>query len=217
MHRRAVVSRAARGDAAAARMLGTARHRASPNASRRPNAPAASARKAGNCARHWSSAKAQRGAKVQPGGRLFSAGTMPGISFSRLDRIGGSAAHDLQARDRGQQAVGIGVERLPEQRVDIGLFDLLAGIHDDDPLRRLGDDAEIVGDQDDRGAELPSAIPGSGRGSAPGSSRRARSSARRRSAPAGCRPAPSRSSRAAACRRTADAGIRAPAAPARGS
>ena len=37
--------------------------------------------------RHWSVAKPQRGAKLQPCGRLNSDGTMPLISFSRVRRV----------------------------------------------------------------------------------------------------------------------------------
>ncbi len=37
------------------------------------------------------------------------------------------------------------MQRLLEQRVDLGLFDLATGVHDNDPLCNLGDDAEIVG------------------------------------------------------------------------
>src|SRR5947208_12689898 len=40
-----------------------------------------------------------------------------------------------------------------EQAVDTGLFHHLAGIHDDDALRGLGDDAHRMGDQHDRHAE----------------------------------------------------------------
>ena len=49
----------------------------------------------------------------------------------------------------------------------------------------LGDDAEVVRDQDDRRAELALQVLHQRRGSAPGSSRRARWSARRRSAASG--------------------------------
>ena len=41
-----------------------------------------------------------------------------------------------------------------EQGLDIGLLDLLAGIHHDDALRGLRDHAEVVGDQDQPHAEL---------------------------------------------------------------
>ena len=46
------------------------------------------------------------------------------------------------------------MQRAAEQRADLGLLGLAAGIHDDDALRHLGDDAEIVGDQHDRGVDL---------------------------------------------------------------
>jgi hypothetical protein len=39
------------------------------------------------------------------------------------------------------------MQRVSEQGFDIGLLDLLAGIHDNDALRRLGDHAEVVRDQ----------------------------------------------------------------------
>ena len=37
---------------------------------------------------------------------------------------------------------------------DVGLLDDLAGVHDRDPVAHLGDDAEVVGDEDDRGPGL---------------------------------------------------------------
>ena len=82
---------------------------------------------------------------------LLSAGTMPGISAERAP-VMSSAALSSRGTDF-MQAERIGMARLLEQRLDRGLLDLAAGIHDDDPLRRLGDDAEVVGDEDDRRAE----------------------------------------------------------------
>src|SRR5262245_29208923 len=64
------------------------------------------------------------------------------------DRSRVSPRHDLEPRDRRQQAVRIGMERLGKQLVDLRLFDLSAGIHHDYPLRGLGYDPEIVRDQD---------------------------------------------------------------------
>src|SRR5260221_9899694 len=46
------------------------------------------------------------------------------------------------------------MQRLTEKIADRRFLDLAAGIHDDDALRHLGDDAKIVGDEDDRGADL---------------------------------------------------------------
>ena len=60
------------------------------------------------------------------------------------------------------------MQRLREQLVDRRLLDLAAGIHDDHALRGLGDHAQVVGDQDDRGAELVLQLAHQSRGSAPG-------------------------------------------------
>ena len=72
---------------------------------------------------------------------------------------------------------------------------------------------QVVGDEDERQAELVREVRRAARGSAPAPSRRARSSARRRAGPAARRRAPSRSPRAGASRRRAraDSSSRAPA------
>ena len=57
-------------------------------------------------------------------------------------------------RDRPDEAAGIRMQWLAEERHDVGLLDDLAGVHHRDPIAHLGDDAEVVGDQDDRGAGL---------------------------------------------------------------
>ena len=67
---------------------------------------------------------------------------------------------------------------------------------------------EVVRDQDHGRVEVGAAGGRAARGSAPGSSRRAPSSARRRSGRPGCTRAPSRSSRAGACRPRTGAGSR---------
>ena len=89
--------------------------------------------------------------KGAAGGRLVSDGTMPGISFSRASVLGAERNH---RRHRGHQAARVGMLRIREQRLDGRFLDLLAGIHHDDALRGLRDDAEIVRDQDQPGAEL---------------------------------------------------------------
>src|SRR5665213_978172 len=63
------------------------------------------------------------------------------------------AAHQRKARDRSHQPVRVGMLRPHEQLLDRRLLDLAAGVHDDDALRGLGDDAKVVGEQDDGGAE----------------------------------------------------------------
>ena len=42
------------------------------------------------------------------------------------------------------------MERVAEERRHVGLLDDLAGVHDRHAVAHLGDDAEVVGDQDDR-------------------------------------------------------------------
>ena len=108
-----------------------------------------------------------------PSGRSIRFGTLPGMTAS-------SSRTSPSDRDRPDQAPRVRVQRLAEQRRDVGLLDDLAGVHHRDPVAHLGDDAEVVGDQDDGRARSRRAGCASGRGSAPGSSRRARSSARRR-------------------------------------
>ena len=90
--------------------------------------------------------------------------------------------------------------------VGLAVLDDLPRVHHLDVVAVLGHDAQVVGDDDDRRVELRPSAGRSGRGSAPARSRRARSSARRRSAGRGSARAPSRSSRAAACRRRTRAG-----------
>ncbi len=58
----------------------------------------------------------------------------------------------VEPRDRAQQSDGIGMLRAREQFIDGGAFDDFAGIHHRDLVADFGDDAEIVGDQDDRSA-----------------------------------------------------------------
>ena len=58
----------------------------------------------------------------------------------------------VEPRDRAEQADGVGMLGRGEQFVDGGALDDLAGIHHRDLVADLGDHAEIVGDQDDRGA-----------------------------------------------------------------
>ena len=101
-------------------------------------------------------------------------------------------------RWRGRAKSSIGVRRLDD----------LPGVHDRDAVGAPGDDAEVVGHQHDRHLEVAAQPVDAARGSAPGSSRRAPWSARRRSAAAGRRRARSRSSPAGACRRRTGAGSR---------
>src|SRR6266568_3180568 len=58
----------------------------------------------------------------------------------------------IDARDRAQQELGIGMRRSGEKLIDRGDLDDLAGIHDSDAIGDRGDDAEIVSDEDHRHA-----------------------------------------------------------------
>ena len=122
----------------------------------------------------------------------------------------------VEPRDRAEQADGVGMLRIGEELVDRRALDDLAGIHHRDLVADLGDHAEIVGDQDDRGAacglqfahqiedlRLQGDVERGGR--LVGDQQ-----------PRDRRPAPSRSSRAGACRRKACADIRRCAFRARG-
>ena len=140
----------------------------------------------------------QRGSNRHAGGMLNGTGTVPLIADSRPPRFD-------DRRDRFEEAHRVRGARLDEDLVDRALLHDLAGVHDDDVLDHLGDDAEVVGDQQQRRVgPLLDGLRGA-RGSGPGSSRRAPSSARRRSAASARTTAPSRSSRAGACRRTSRA------------
>ena len=121
-----------------------------------------------------------------------------------------------ELRHRAEQALRVGMQRAGEELVDRRLLDLAAGIHHHHALGHLRHHAEVVRDQHDRRADAGASGRASGRGSAPGWSRPAPWSARRRSAASDCRPAPWRSSPAGACRRKAGADIRARAAAAPG-
>ena len=57
-------------------------------------------------------------------------------------------------RQRLEQAVGVGVRRLGQHLLGVALLDAAAGVHDDDVVRGLGDDREVVRDEDDRRAEI---------------------------------------------------------------
>ena len=94
-----------------------------------------------------SSARGQRGANAQA------------AASSRERR---DAARDLlqpprdrpaRARHRAEQADRVRMLRLREQLVHRRLLGLPAGVHDKHAVGDIGDDAEVVRDQDDRGAE----------------------------------------------------------------
>ena len=79
--------------------------------------------------------------KWQPEGGLTGLGTSPcSTRFSRLTlRIG--------HRHRQQQRLGVGMQRLREQRALVGVFDDAAEIHHRDAVADVLDHREIVGDE----------------------------------------------------------------------
>ena len=122
----------------------------------------------------------QRGAKRQAAGGSTRSGGRPGIAVRRPARmpspsICGSAPSNASV---------YGCSGLVEQIVSAALLDDLAGVHDGDLVRRLGHHAHVVGDQDHRHLVLVAQVVEQVEHLRPARSRRARSSARRRSAAA---------------------------------
>ena len=94
-------------------------------------------------------------------------GLVVGAGHRALDG-GQPLAIDVEPRDRAQKADRVGMLRIGEQRADRRLLDDLAGVHHQHLVGHLGDDAEIVGDDQDRHAEPALQVAAAGRGSAPG-------------------------------------------------
>ena len=153
---RAPSSRAAEAGGEMARARRPARAAAAPAAQRVDREPAA---------------RPERAAAVEPRqvGRLA------------LDRIEPRLARPVEPRHRAQQRHRVGMARVVIDRIGRWpALDDAAGIHDVDPAGVARDHAEIVRDDDQRDVRAAASAPSSARGSAPGSSRRAPWSARRR-------------------------------------
>jgi len=60
----------------------------------------------------------------------------------------------VDAGKRGEEAVAVRMERAAQDVADGAFFDDAAGVHDGDAVGDLGDDAEVVGDEEDGGAAL---------------------------------------------------------------
>ena len=93
------------------------------------------------------SARWQRGWNAQPVGRLAGSGGDPGTVGSTAT---GDSNEGRHSRSRWVYGMGGVVEHLADLA---GLRDS-PGVHHHDPVRDLGQDAEIVRDDDDAGAEL---------------------------------------------------------------
>src|SRR5215216_3111931 len=80
----------------------------------------------------------------------------------RVDQVGRQAldrdqlllARFVESRNRLQQAKRVRVARVVEDFVRRARFNDVAGVHDVDAVRNPGDDAQVVGDHDDRHTEL---------------------------------------------------------------
>ena len=102
--------------------------------------------------RQRSKACGQRGANTQPGGGRIRSGTSPGMVAS--SRRGALGARRIALQERP----GVGVARAVEQVEHRALLDHLARIHHHHLVAELGDQAEIVRDEQDRAREArPSA------------------------------------------------------------
>ena len=194
--------------------VATSRRRASPRRdsqqrSRCSGSPSTRASSGGTSV-HLSNSCGQRGRKWHPSGAVGSDGGSPAMAGRRSGRGA------VDARDRPEQPPRVRVLRVVEDLVERALLDDPPGVHDRHPVGDVRHHAEVVGHEDHGRAGLVAQVASSARGSAPGSSRRARWSARRRSACSGRTTAPSRSSRAGACRRRTRAGRSRPARAARG-
>ena len=75
--------------------------------------------------------------------RPMSGGTWPGITASSRAALAGR-------RQRGEQLARVRMLRRAEESIARRDLDDLPGVHDRDAVRHAGDDAEIVGDQQDR-------------------------------------------------------------------
>ena len=98
--------------------------------------------------RQRSNAKGQRSRNAQPSGRAWRFGGCPGI----VAELGRGLL--VEARHRAKQSPGVRVLGVLEDRLDRPLLDDPAAVHHHDPLAQARDHAEVVGDQDDRHAEL---------------------------------------------------------------
>ena len=146
-------------------------------------------------------------------GSSRSDGTRPGIS---REPARARRRPRTVAGSRPSRPIVYGCCGCAKRSCDGRLLRLAPGVHHEHAVGDVRDDAEVVRDQDDRGAEPLADVAHQVEDLRPGSSRRAPSSARRRSAPSDRTRAPSRSSPAAASRRRAGADTRRAAARAPG-
>ena len=105
-----------------------------------------------------------RSALGEPVGvRLEAAARVERAALRHVDQAGRGArdrqqpvaAVPVEARHRAQQSPGVGVLGLVEDLLRGAVLDRATGVHHQDVVGELGDHPEVVGDDDDRGVELP--------------------------------------------------------------
>ena len=79
---------------------------------------------------------------------------MPQVRRTAADRLRAERCDRPRSRPRRPAAPCVGMARVVEQGVDVGAFDDTARIHDQHLVGHRGHDAEIVGDQQKRGAHV---------------------------------------------------------------
>ena len=98
----------------------------------------------------YRSQRCSAAANAQPAIVSLREGTVPGIRQPpRICPI----ERRTEPRHRLSSPLVYGWKRAAEQRRNRRRFGHTAGIHNDDALRHLGDDAQIMGDQHDRGVD----------------------------------------------------------------
>ena len=56
----------------------------------------------------------------------------------------------VEPREAAHEADGVGMLRVREDLVHVSQLDDASGVHDDDAIGELGDEAEVVGDEEGR-------------------------------------------------------------------
>src|SRR5438034_747206 len=75
-----------------------------------------------------------------------------GRAYDRLERL---VLGRVEAGDGAQERPGVWVLRMDEHILRRALFDYAAGVHDDHSIAHAGHDAQVVRDEDRRGAVIP--------------------------------------------------------------
>ena len=110
--------------------------------------------------RQGSNRSGQRGWKAQP------VGSAPSTRDRALDRLQPSAG--VRPGIEASSPRVYGMLRLPEHVAHRPVLDDAASVHDGDAVGRFCDDAQVVGDEQERQVDRPPSSPAADRGSAPG-------------------------------------------------